>query len=79
MVKKELTLEDAPTGCTFTIKSLTGPCSRELREMGFCEGLNVTKVTNNNCVLCNICGAKYAICKDFCSCVHLNENQSQNP
>ena len=78
MVKKELTLKNAPSGSTFTIKKLTGPCSQKLREMGFCEGLNITKVNNNKCILCSICGSKYAICKYFSSHVHLSENQSQD-
>ena len=46
--------------------------------MGFCEGLELQKITNDKCILCNICGAKFAISKELGCDVMINENQSQD-
>ena len=46
--------------------------------MGFCEGLELKKITNDKCILCTICGAKFAISKKLSCDVMLNETQSQD-
>lgn len=72
-----ITLKNAPTG-SFKIDCLTGSHCQKLREFGFCEGLNITKLKEGSSIVCNVCDAKYAISKDLSSCVVLNENQSQD-
>jgi len=73
-----ISLNDAPTGKNLEIKQIKGKSCQKLREMGFCEGLELQKMTNDKCILCNICGAKFAISKELGCDVMINENQSQD-
>ena len=74
-----MTLKNASVGKNLKIEALTGDYCQKLREMGFCEGLDVCKLSDDRCVVCSICNVKYAISKDLSSSVVLNENQYQNP
>ena len=78
-MSKELTLKNAPLGKLFKIKNVTGEACLKLREAGFCEGLDLCKISNDRCILCSICGTKYAISKDLSDSVVLNENPTQSP
>lgn len=71
----DFTLENAPIGKSFEIKNITGEYCIKLREIGFCEGLDLCKISENKCILCSICGARYAISKKLSSSIVLNENQ----
>jgi len=73
-----ISLNDAPTGKSLEIKKIKGKSCQKLREMGFCEGLELQKMTDDKCILCTICGAKFAISKELGCDVMLNENQSQD-
>jgi len=77
-VKPNLTLKNAPTGEKLLIESLSGDCCQKLREFGFCEGLDVCKISEKQCILCSVCGIKYAISKELSARIILNENQYQD-
>ena len=65
-------------GKNLFIESLSGDCCQKLREFGFCEGLGVCKISEKQCILCSVCGIKYAISKKLSAGVILNENQYQD-
>ena len=73
-----ISLNDAPTGKNLEIKEIKGKSCQKLREMGFCEGLELQKMTDDKCILCTICGTKFAISKELGCDVMINENQSQD-
>ena len=76
---EKITLKNAQIGDSLEICQLKGEECQRLREMGFCEGLILRKISGGSCILCSICGAKFAISNDLCDDVILNENQCQNP
>jgi len=76
---KKITLKNAEIGDSLEICQLSGESCQKLREAGFCEGLMLKKLSGGSCILCDVCGAKYAICKDLSESVILNENQYQSP
>ena len=58
-----MTLAQASVGCSVRISSLKeGACER-LRSMGFCESMEVKKLTNGRNMLCTVCGTKLALNK----------------
>jgi ferrous iron transport protein A len=75
----KITLKNAEIGDSLEICQLSGQKCAKLREIGFCEGLTVKKISNGSCILCSICGAKYAISKKLSGDVILNENPTQSP
>ena len=77
-MKKLITLKNAPTGVNFLIKNLVGDSCLKLGENGFCEGLCICKLKNDQNILCDICGTKYAISKDLGNNIELNEIQPQD-
>lgn len=77
-MEEKITLKCAETGKNMTIISLSGPNCIKLREVGFCEGLNVCKLNNDTNIICDICGVKYAIHEDLSQNIELSESQSQD-
>ena len=69
-----ITLKNAEVGDSLEICQLSGDKCAKLREMGFCEGLMLRKLSEGSCILCSICGAKYAISEKLSENVVLNEN-----
>ena len=69
-----ITLKNAEIGDSLEISQLSGDKCQKLREMGFCEGLILRKLSGGSCILCSICGAKYAISEKLSENVVLNEN-----
>ena len=59
-----MNLNDIKNNDRVTISSLSGSCS-SLRDLGFCEKLNVTKLLSGKNIVCLVCGAKIAISKDL--------------
>jgi Fe2+ transport system protein FeoA len=59
-----MNLAGAKTNTKVTITSLSGSCSN-LRDLGFCEKLNITKLQNGKNIICVLCGAKIALSKDL--------------
>jgi hypothetical protein len=59
-----MNLNDVKNNDRVTITSLSGSCI-SLRDLGFCEKLNVTKLLGGKNIVCLVCGAKIAISKDL--------------
>jgi ferrous iron transport protein A len=58
-------LAQAEVGCDFQIRYLEGPGCEQLRKLGFCESLNVRKLSNGRNVLCSVCGTRLAVSSDL--------------
>lgn len=57
------TLFDASAGIRCRVVALTGcqgTCHR-LREMGFCENAQVTKISKGGSTVCTVCGSRVAL------------------
>lgn len=59
-----MNLNDVRSNNKVTIISLSGGCN-SLRDMGFCEKLNIIKLQGGKNIICMLCGAKIAISKDL--------------
>ena len=59
-----MNLNEAKINSRTTITSLSGSCN-SLRDLGFCERLNVVKLQEGKNIICMLCGAKTAISKDL--------------
>jgi len=61
MVTKSQTLTSAKAGNTWRISAVDGAGCKQLREMGFCEKLKVTKLSNGRNIICVTCGTKMVL------------------
>ena len=60
-----ISLRDAKAGGTFRIEALAGASCDRLREIGFCETMEVQKLTNGRNLVCSVCGTRLAVSKDL--------------
>lgn len=60
-----MTLSQARVGCDMRIRLLEGPSCERLRNMGFCEQLQVRKLSGGRNLLCSVCGTRLAISKEL--------------
>ena len=60
-----MTLNQAGVGCDVQIRVLSGPGCDRLRDLGFCEQLQVRKLAHGRNLICSVCGTKMAISKDL--------------
>ncbi|MFT4548329.1 MAG: ferrous iron transport protein A [Verrucomicrobiales bacterium] len=60
-----MTLSQASVGCDFTIKVVDGPQCDRLRDLGFCESLQVRKLANGRNLICSVCGTRLAISREL--------------
>lgn len=60
-----VTLNQARVNCDVRISSLTGPACERLRDLGFCEQMQLRKISNGRNLLCTVCGAKMAISREL--------------
>jgi len=60
-----MTLNQAGVGCDMRIKLLSGPGCDRLRDMGFCEQLQVRKLSNGRNLICSVCGTRLAISREL--------------
>ena len=58
-----MTLAQASVGCSMRINSIQGASCDRLRRMGFCESMEVKKLSNGRNLLCSVCGTKMALNK----------------
>lgn len=56
-----MTLSQASVGCSFRISHLSGSSCQRLRSMGFCETMEVKKLSNGHTMICTVCGIKMAL------------------
>lgn len=54
-------LRDAKAGGEFRIAQVKGPACRQLRDMGFCEEMQVKKLSGGRNLRCLICGTRLAL------------------
>lgn len=64
-VDSAMTLNQAKVGCDMQIRVLSGPGCDRLRDLGFCEQLQVRKLAGGRNLICSICGTRMAISREL--------------
>jgi ferrous iron transport protein A len=54
-------LAQAQVGCDFQIRYLEGPGCEQLRNLGFCETLQIRKLAGGRNLICSVCGTRLAV------------------
>lgn len=60
-----VTLNQVKIGCDVRIESISGPGCDRLRDMGFCEQLQIRKLSNGRNLICSVCGTRLAISREL--------------
>jgi Fe2+ transport system protein FeoA len=60
-----MTLNQARVGCDLRIQMLSGPGCDRLRDMGFCEQMQVRKLAGGRNLICSVCGTRLAISSEL--------------
>lgn len=60
-----LSLSQAQVGCDFQIRSVDGPACDQLRNLGFCESVNVRKLADGRNLICSVCGTRLAVSSEL--------------
>lgn len=60
-----LTLSQASVGCDFRIHVVDGPQCDRLRDLGFCESLQIRKLADGRNMICSVCGTRMAISQEL--------------
>lgn len=58
-------LAQAQVGCDFRIRQLEGPACDQLRNLGFCETIQVRKLANGRNLICSVCGTRMALSREL--------------
>jgi ferrous iron transport protein A len=58
-------LTQAQVGCDFQIQHVNGPACDQLRNLGFCESLQVRKLANGRNLVCSVCGTRIALSSEL--------------
>jgi ferrous iron transport protein A len=58
-------LSQAQVGCDFQIRHVEGPACDQLRNLGFCESLQVRKLAGGRNLICSVCGTRIALSSDL--------------
>jgi Fe2+ transport system protein FeoA len=64
-IDSAMTLNQVGIGCDVTIRFLSGPGCERLRDLGFCEQLQVRKLADGRNLICSVCGTRMAISRDL--------------
>jgi len=64
-IDSAMTLNQAGVGCDLRISVLNGPGCDRLRDMGFCEQLQVRKLAAGRNLICSLCGTRLAISREL--------------
>lgn len=64
-VQRQLTLNEVGLNCDVRISSIKGPACDRLRDLGFCEQMQLRKISNGRNLVCTVCGAKMAISREL--------------
>ncbi len=62
-VDSAMTLSKASAGCQLRIRHLAGSACKRLREIGFCEELEICKLSDGRNMICSVCGTRLALSK----------------
>lgn len=60
-----MTLNQARVGCDLRIQVLSGPSCERLRDLGFCEQIEVRKLAGGRNLICSVCGTRLAISREL--------------
>lgn len=60
-----MTLSRASAGCQLRIRQLDGVACQRLREIGFCEELEISKISDGRNMICSVCGTRLALSKSL--------------
>ncbi|MGJ8633637.1 MAG: FeoA family protein [Luteolibacter sp.] len=63
--QSSITLNQVGVNSDVRISSISGPACDRLRELGFCEEMQLRKISNGRNLVCNLCGAKMAISREL--------------
>ena len=64
-IDSAMTLNQAKVGCDMQIRLLNGPACERLRDLGFCEQIQVRKIAGGRNLICSICGIRMAISREL--------------
>ena len=64
-IDRAITLNQAKVGCDLRIRVLSGPGCERLRELGFCEQMEVRKLAGGRNLICSVCGTRMAISREL--------------
>ena len=64
-VDDTLPLSKASVGCDFKIQNVDGPQCARLRDLGFCESLQIRKLADGRNMICSVCGTRMAISREL--------------
>jgi ferrous iron transport protein A len=64
-IDSAMTLNQAEVGCDMQIRVLSGPGCDRLRDLGFCEQLQIRKIAGGRNLICSICGTRMAISREL--------------
>lgn len=64
-VRGTMTLNEARIGVDMKIRVLSGPGCERLRDLGFCEQLQIRKIAGGRNLICSVCGARLAISREL--------------
>jgi Fe2+ transport system protein FeoA len=64
-IDSAMTLNQVQVGCDVQIRVLSGPGCERLRDLGFCEQLQVRKLAGGKNLICSICGTRMAISREL--------------
>ncbi len=62
---RHFTLNEVGVNCDVRISRLSGPSCDRLRDLGFCEQMQLRKISNGRNLVCTVCGAKMAISREL--------------
>jgi ferrous iron transport protein A len=62
---RSMTLSQASVGCDLMIQMVDGPQCARLRDLGFCESLQVRKLADGRNMICSVCGTRLAISREL--------------
>ena len=60
-----MTLNQVRAGCDVRIQGLAGRSCDRLRDLGFCEQIQVRKISGGRNLVCSICGTRMAISREL--------------
>ncbi len=64
-IDSAMTLNQVGVGCDVRIRVLNGPGCQRLRDLGFCEQIQVRKLSAGRNLICSVCGTRMAISREL--------------
>jgi Fe2+ transport system protein FeoA len=64
-IDSAITLNQVGVGCDVRIRFVSGPSCERLRDMGFCEQLQVRKIAGGRNLICSVCGTRMVISREL--------------